>query len=239
LAVRAGEVYVHGGLRQSKVVLDLPDQPVLDKHTLVSGCVRLQMAFDAQKLRDEVAALPSSLWGTTGGRVGVHQAAEAIFLRGFAPAQGDLPIEDRPPLELLPYARHLINDLIGARPMRCLLARMPAETVIAPHIDRAPYFAKTLRLHFPIESHDQAWMLCEGLSYVMRPGEIWALNNCAEHAVWNAHPSLSRTHLICDFLPDPSLLELLANADRTLGKPMPEVEAHVRAARPRPLVAGE
>jgi hypothetical protein len=220
-------------------VLDLPDQPVLDKHALVPGCARLRLEFDAQKLRDEVAALPASLWGTTGGRVGVHQAAEAIFLRGFAPAQGNLPIEDRPPFELLPYARHLIAGLIRARPMRCLLARMPPETVIAPHIDRAPYFSKTLRLHFPIESHERAWMLCAGLGYLMRPGEIWALNNCAEHAVWNAHSHLSRTHMICDFLPDPPLLDLLARADRTLGSPMPEVDAHVRAARPRPLVAGE
>ena len=31
------------------------------------------------------------------------------------------------------------------------------------------------------------------------------LNNSAQHGVWSCHPSLSRTHLICDFLPTPEL----------------------------------
>jgi hypothetical protein len=225
-------------MRQSSAVLDLPDQPVLDKRALVGGCVRLPLEIDAARFHAEFAALPSSVWGTTGGRVGVHSAAEAVFLRGYAPAQGNMPIEDRPPLAHLPYARSIIESLVGARPMRCLLARMPPDTVIAPHIDRAPYFWKTLRLHFPVESHDKAWMLCSGLGYLMRCGEAWVLNNCAEHAVWNAHSSLSRTHMICDFLPDAGLLDLLARGDRTLGRPMPEVEAGVRSAPPDRVMAG-
>ncbi len=219
-------------------MLDLPDQPVLDKHALVGGCVRLPLSIEADRLRAEIAALPVEMWGSTGGRVGVHIAAEAIFLRGHAPAQGNLPIEDRPPLAHLPYVRQIMFELMRARPMRCLLARMPADTVIAPHIDRAPYFSKTLRLHFPVESHDRAWMLCAGLGYLMRPGEVWVLNNVAEHAVWNAHPTQSRTHMICDFLADPGLLELLARGDRSLGRPMPEVEAHVRAPTSRSVAGG-
>jgi hypothetical protein len=224
-------------MRQSIVVLDLPDQPVIDKLTLVGGCVRLPLEIDAGRFKAELNALPLSMWGSSGGRVGVHMAAEAIFLRGYAPAQGNMPVEDRPALAHLPYARSIVHELIGARPMRCLLARMPADTVIAPHIDRAPYFSKTLRLHFPVESHDQAWMLCAGLGYLMRPGEVWVLNNTAEHAVWNAHPSLSRTHMICDFLPDAALLNLLARGDRTLGRPMPDVEARVRSAPPAKVMA--
>ena len=39
-------------------------------------------------------------------------------------------------------------------------------------------------------------------------------------------PSLARTHLICDFLPEPALLELLARGERDLGRPLPEVDAH-------------
>jgi hypothetical protein len=219
-------------------VLDLPGHPVIDKHALVGGCVRLPLSVDAQRLQREIAALPSSVWGTTGGRVGVHRAAEALFLRGHAPAQGNLPIEDRPVLARLPYARFIIEELVGAPALRCLLARLPPDAVIAPHIDRAPYFSKSLRLHFPVESHDRAWMLCAALAYVMRPGETWALNNCAEHAVWNGHASLSRTHMICDFLPEPQLLELLARGEHALGKPMPEIEAHVRSAPRENVMAG-
>jgi hypothetical protein len=210
-------------------MLDLPGHPVIDKATLVGGCVRLPLRLDDARLASEVAALPASLWGTQGGRVGVHRAAEAVFLRGHAPAEGELPIEDREPLSLLPYAREIIEHLIPAPAQRCLLARLPGGSTIAPHIDRAPYFAKTLRLHFPVQTHDQVWMVAGPLCYSMRPGEAWVLNNSAPHAVWNADPQRSRTHMICDFLPTPELLRMLAAGERDLGRRMESVERHFAA----------
>jgi hypothetical protein len=207
-------------------MLDLPGQPVIDKAALVGGCLRLRLQLDAERLMAEVDALPSSVWGTQGGRVGVHRAAEALFLRGYAPAQGALPIEDREPLALLPYAREIIEKLIPAPAQRCLLARLPGGASIDPHIDRAPYFSKTLRLHFPIQTHDQAWMIAGSLSYLMKPGEAWVLNNSGPHAVWNADPQRSRTHMICDFLPTPALLQMLAAGERDLGRRVESVERH-------------
>ncbi len=208
-------------------MLDLPDRPTLDKAALIGKCRRLALRFDAEQLRGEILKLPATLWGTTGGRVGVHAAAEALFLRGHAPAQGELPIADREPLAMLPYARHLIESLIPAPPMRCLLAKLPGGVVIAPHIDRAPYFAKTIRLHFPVISHDQAWMYCSGESYVMKPGEVWALNNSTTHGVWNADSQASRLHMICDFLLSDALAALLADANADLGQRNLSVEKHI------------
>jgi hypothetical protein len=207
-------------------MLDLPGQPLIDKAALVGGCLRLPLQVDAERLAAEIAALPASVWGTTGGRVGVHRAAEALFLRGYAPAQGALPIEDREPLALLPYAREIIERFIPAPAQRCLIARLPGGASIAPHIDRAPYFGKTLRLHFPIESHQQAWMVAGPLCYLMKPGEVWVLNNSSPHAVWNADPERSRTHMICDFLPTPALLQLMAAGERELGRHVAAVEKH-------------
>jgi hypothetical protein len=200
-------------------MLDLPGQPLLDKRALLGGCVRLHLSVDAETLRNEVAELGEDVWGTTAGRVGVHRAAEAVFLRGHAPAEGEKPIEDRAALERLPYVRSIVETIVPARPLRCLLARLPGAARIAPHIDRAPYFAKSLRLHFPVETHDRAWMLCDGGVYQMRAGEVWVLNNSAEHAVWNADPARARTHLICDFLPSAELLALIAEGDRDLAVP--------------------
>lgn len=195
-------------------MLDLPDQPVIDKALLVGGCTRLPLAVDAARLAAEVAALPVALWGAQGGRVGVHAQAEAIFLRGYAPAEGDQPIEDRAPLALLPYVREIVSTLIPAPPLRCLLARLPGGAVVAPHIDQAPYFAKTIRVHVPVETHDRAWMYAAGRRYRMAAGEVWALNNSAPHAVENGDPRRPRTHLICDFLPALPLLALLVGGER-------------------------
>ncbi len=206
-------------------MLDLSTQPFIDKNAIVGGCVRLPVAVDDDQLSAEVAALPDDVWGTTGGRVGVHSAAEALFLRGYAPAEGEKPIEDRPALDLLPYIRSILEQVIPAPPLRALLARLPAGATIRTHVDQGPYFHQTLRIHLPVETNNQVWMLCAGKAYHMRLGEIWALNNIAQHGVWNDHPSLSRTHLIADFLPTPELVALVRNGDRDLGGSIPASEA--------------
>lgn len=199
-------------------MLELQGQPLLNKSALIGACVRLAPQFDAARLAAEIDSLPPTAWGSTGGRVGVHRVAEALFLRGHAPAEGDLPIEDRPMLAMLPYVTDIIRRQIPAPPMRCLLARLPGGARVSTHIDRAPYFAQTIRLHIAVTSHELAFMYCAGQRYVMRPGELWALNNSAPHAVWNADPRRERTHLICDFLPAAQLRDLLAAGDRDLGE---------------------
>lgn len=216
-------------------MLDIPGQPILDKAALIGGCARLPLRVEGAQLLAEVQRLPDSAWATSGGRVGVHAAAQAVFLRGFAPAEGDRPITDRPVLGELPYVKWIISTLIAAPAQRCLLARLPAAVSIAPHIDRAPYFSKTIRVHIPVETHECAYMLCAGQCYLMQRDEVWALNNCAEHGVWNAHPSLSRTHLICDFLPSSRLLELLSSSERALGREQPQVTQHFARLRGQAL----
>jgi hypothetical protein len=210
-------------------MLDLPGLPVLDKTRLIGGCLRLPVSVDAARLRGEIEALPPQLWEGTGGRVGVHRVAQAVFLRGFAPAEGEKPIEDRPPLALLPYARLLITEVIGTKPLRCLLARLSAGAVITPHIDLAPYFSKALRVHVPVTTSEQAWMYSSGLSYRMKPGEVWVLNNSDLHGVWNASADQARIHVICDFVPTPALLELMARGERNLGTDEPAVRARMAA----------
>ena len=116
-------------------MLTLPDHPLLDKAALIGGCARLPLHCDAARLRAEVEAMPAALWGTRGGRVGVHNAAQAVFLRGHAPAEGNLPIADREALEHLPYVRQIITRLIPAPPLRCLLALLPAGlTASSPRV---------------------------------------------------------------------------------------------------------
>ena len=213
-------------------MLALPNHPLLDKVALIGGCARLPLHCDADRLRAEISVMPASMWGTRGGRVGVHNPAQAVFLRGHAPAEGNLPIEDREALSHVPYAREIITQLIPAPPLRCLLALLPGGAVIAPHIDQADYFSKTIRIHVPVTTHARSWMYCAGSSYRMAAGEIWALNNSTTHAVWNADPDAARLHMICDFLPTPALLELLAGADRSLGVTDAAVQERLFSVQP-------
>ena len=212
-------------------MLSIPGQPLLDKNRLIGGCVRLAVPIDGARLRDEIGALPDRFWGSRGGRVGVHNPAQAVFLRGHAPAEGDLPVEDREALSFLPCVRELIEQRIPSTPMRCLLAKLPGGAVIAPHIDQAPYFSQTIRIHVPIVTHDRMWMVCAGSCYRMAEGEVWALNNSTIHAVWNADPERARTHLICDFLASAALVRLLANGERDLGTDEPAVRERLLGAQ--------
>ena len=213
-------------------MFDLPETP-LDKTALIGACARLPLSIDAARLRTEVEALPESLWETRGGRLGPHDAARAVFLRGYAPAEGrGKPVEDRDSLAHLPYARDIITQLLPAPPQRCLLARLPAGAMVPAHSDLGPYFLKTIRIHVPVITHENVWMYCDGCVFRMQAGEVWALNNIAEHAVWNADATRPRTHMICDYLPSPALLDLLARAERNLGTVNAEVERHLQAATP-------
>lgn len=208
-------------------MLIIPGRPLLDKNRLVGRCTRLALHVDAAQVRAELESLPAHFWGGQAGRVGVHQPAQAVFLRGFAPADGDQPIEDREALAYLPSLRALIHERIQAPPLRCLLARLPGGAVIRPHVDQAPYFGQTIRIHVPIVTHAQVWMFSVDRSFRMAAGEVWALNNSNLHAVWNADPNQPRIHMICDFLPSQPLFELLVQGERNLGADEPTVRAHL------------
>ncbi len=208
-------------------MLVIPGLPLLDKDRLVGGCVRLPIATELACMKAEVEALPEGTWGSRAGRVGVHRAADAIFLRGHAPAEGNLPVEDRDVLDRLPSFRELIHGRIPAPPMRCLLALLPGGATIPAHVDQPPYFGQTIRIHVPIVTHPAMWMYCAGRSYRMAEGEVWALNNSTLHAVWNADPQRSRLHMICDFLPSDDLVRLLLTGERDLGAINQDVEQHL------------
>ncbi len=208
-----------------------PDpRPVLTPAALAdAGCVRLPLRVDAVRLRAEIDALAAEVWTSRAERIGVHRDAGAVFLRGRAPAEGDLPIQDREVLGRLPYTRRLIWETFRAPPQRCLLARLEGGGIIPEHRDLGPYFARTVRLHIPVISHEEVFMLCGGLSYQMAPGEVWRLDNGARHGVWNADADRPRTHLICDFTPSPALQEMLEGAEAGLGRRNERVAGAIRA----------
>ena len=187
-------------------------ETILDKQALIGSCLRLPVHFDLAQLIAEFHTIDGSLWGSRAGRVGVHVQTEAVFLRGYAPAEGDLPIEDREVLASLPFTRALIYNIFQAQPQRCLFAKLRAQGEIRPHIDQGAYFERTIRIHLPIVTNPQVIMVADKQSFHMQAGEAWALNNSAVHGVINAHPTQARTHLICDYLPTDHLRQLLLAA---------------------------
>ena len=189
----------------------------VNKEEVIGGCSRLPIQLDAERLQGEIRGMNSSHWGTTGARIGVHTQVQAVFLRGYAPAEGDKPIVDRAALDEVPYARELIYEVIPAPVQRCVIALLKPQGHVRLHADEGEYFTRHIRLHFPVLTNSQVVMFVAGLSYRMRPGEIWALNNNAQHGVMNRHPTEARAHIIADFVPTAELLQLLAQSSKGLG----------------------
>jgi len=177
------------------LMLTLPGQPLLDK-------IAPDRRFGAPPAR--CAAMPGAACAPrveafagvvvghgAAGRVGrAQRGRRQFFLRGHAPAEGNLPIEDRETLEQLPYVRenHRHADssraaaLPGLAPAATPAAGDHARISIKPTIS-----AKTIP-HSRADHHARAHGGCiaPDRSYRMTAGELWALNNSATHAVWNA-----------------------------------------------------
>jgi hypothetical protein len=198
--------------------MDLSALPVLDKSSLIgAGCTRLSLRVDAAQVQAEVARLPADLWGTQGGRGGVHDRAETVWLKGNAPATRIPGFDEKPVFARLPQLRELVLQRMQAEPLRCLLARLPAGCHVPAHADAGVYFQRSLRFHVAVTSSPQVVMYADGCCYHMQPGEVWALDNSSVHGVLNDDLAAARTHLIVDYLPSPALLELLQTAERDLG----------------------
>lgn len=135
---------------------------------------------------------------------------------------GENPIEDRQALGQVPSIGAWIRECIPAPPMRCLLARLNPGATIAPHVDRADYFSRTVRIHVPIFTDPAVLMVCRGRAFHMREGEVWALNNSNQHAVLH-DGTRPRTHLICDFLPTPELEAPILSGERALDVDVPDL----------------
>ena len=91
--------------------------------------------------------------------------------------------------------------------------------VSRPHIDGKPAWFEPFRVHVPIITNDQAYLLSEGRSKHLAVGEVWTFNNQERHAVTNG--DAVRTHLIFDVPRGPKLLDLLKRAEFDPGEEDP------------------
>jgi hypothetical protein len=193
------------------------DKSQVNKELFIGGCSRLDIQVDADRLAKEVGSLDAMVWSGTAGRVGPHMKVDAVFLRGYAAAEGPKPLEDREILKQLPYVREVIYEALSSQPQRCVLASLQPDSVVRAHQDQGPYFSQHYRFHIPVFTSPHVKMVVEHLVYQMLPGEIWAINNNAPHGVVNDDPDEARAHIIVDYKPTAEIVGLLERADKSLG----------------------
>jgi Aspartyl/Asparaginyl beta-hydroxylase len=111
----------------------------------------------------------------------------------------------------LPYIAWLLDDAGPfGRARYAFVFRMKPTGVARPHIDGESAWIETVRIHIPITTNDESFLLSEGRSKHLAVGEAWTFDNQAMHAAVNG--ATVRTHLIMDVPRNPKLEALLANA---------------------------
>ncbi len=196
--------------------------------------LKLPIPVDVAALTDEYRSIPRDAWSSS--HWSIHCSCNVLLLRGGAAGdERDFTthdVTDRPTPVPLPYLRSLVADdgPFGGSTY-AFLFRMKPMGVARPHVDDHASWRSPFRVHVPITTNDDAFLLAEGRAKHFAVGEVWSFDNQSLHAVTNGDSV--RTHLIVDVPPNPKLAALLERATWDPGQHDPERWA--RASLPETL----
>lgn len=88
----------------------------------------------------------------------------------------------------------------GGTILRAMLAKLPADGLIAPHVDKHHSFHMAHRIHVPVSTNERVRFMIDGRPYQLLPGNAYELNNQKLHSVMNKGDT-DRVTLIFDYLP--------------------------------------
>lgn len=182
--------------------------------------VRLPLAFDADRLRDDLARVDRD-WIDHLVRQNYEGSWSVLPLRHAAGATHPVMMiysdptatefVDGPLLEHTPYFREVLAQF--RCPLHAVrLMRLTPGSVIKPHRDHdlaAEWGAA--RVHIPITTNPDVAFLLNGTPLTMALGEAWYLRLADEHAVAN-RGTTDRVHLVIDCIVDDWFATMLSSA---------------------------
>ena len=173
--------------------------------------LRLPLAFDAERLAAEIAALPPRAWVPHPNQLPGNEAVMLVTTEGRLIEDLTGPMA---PTEFLRACPYLMESMaaIGAVWGRCRLMGLSAGAVVPPHVDTHYYWRTHVRIHVPIVTGPEVTFTCRGETVNMAAGECWIFDTFAMHNVRNARPS-PRIHLVMDTVGGEGLWDLIEAAE--------------------------
>ena len=197
--------------------------------------IQIPLAFDAQMLASEVAALGEAAWrphpqGFAGNSmlplVAVDgDPANESFAGAMQPTQA---------LQRCPYLMQVFASL-GATIGRSRLMRLAGQAEVTRHADQGYYWAERVRVHVPIVTQPTVRFECGDAVINMAAGECWIFDTWRQHRVLNDAVE-SRIHLVVDTVGGGRFWELVA-AGRPHHAPKGGWQPHVVAPQSVPAPA--
>ncbi len=185
--------------------------------------LKLPVSIDVERLLADYRSIPALAWAPS--YWDAHCSSSMLLLRG-----GDTDTEqdfmahevsDRSALAELPYFRWLLGeDGPFGNATYAFIFRMKPLGLSRPHVDSAPEWEEPFRIHIPLATNDDAFLLSEGRAKHLAVGEAWTFDNQVMHGALNGNTV--RTHLIFDVPDNPRLDALLHAAEFDPGIEDPE-----------------
>lgn len=167
---------------------------------------RLPLRFDAQRLADEVRALPADAWREHPTSYPGNRAVRLIS--GGGGENDDLGgvMAPTPHLARLPYVRQVLASF-GVVWSRSRLMLLAPGTQVPPHCDINYHWFHRVRVHIPVITFPEVTFFCGDAQVHMAAGEAWIFDNWRPHKVLNP-TSQARIHLVADTIGNAAFWEM-------------------------------
>ena len=181
--------------------------------------LQLPILFDAEKLAQEVAAIPESAWRPHPQGYPGNDALTLITTDGDPDSDARAgAMGPTPHLLACPYLMEVLETL-GATWGRSRLMRLSGDAEVTPHVDTDYYWRDHMRVHVPIVTQPTVRFDCGDQQVNMAAGECWIFDTWSLHSVHN-DATRSRIHLVADTVGGDGLLSLIEQG-RPVGKGRP------------------
>ena len=157
---------------------------------------RLPVRFDAQRLREEVAALPGSAWAMHPNEIKGNSSLRLISVNGGENDDVDGVMLPTPHLAQSPYMRQVLASF-GVVWSRSRLLKLAPFAGVPQHADINYHWFNRVRLHIPIVTHPDVRFFCGNEVVHMAQGETWIFDNWRLHRIENPVDA-ERIHLVAD-----------------------------------------
>jgi hypothetical protein len=203
---------------------------------------RLPVRFDAARMREEIAALPTGAWAKHPNEIEGNSALRLVSANGGENDDVFGPMRPTPHLRNCPYLRQVLASF-GVVWNRSRLMRLAPRSSVPEHADINYQWYYRVRMHVPIVTRPEVRFHCGGEDVHMAPGEAWIFDNWRLHRVENPTDE-TRIHLVADTSGNAAFWQFVAQsgpgrtADRKLAW-RPDVNAEVLTEQsfPRPVMA--
>jgi hypothetical protein len=178
---------------------------------LERSIMKLPLSFDAERLAEEVRALPADAWdphpmGFPGNDAVVLVSPGGEITDHFRGQMG--------PSKYLLQSQYIqeVMAAIGGVWGRSRLMGLAAGAEVPPHVDIHYYWRTHLRIHVPVITNPDVTFTCGQDSVHMKPGEAWVFDSFEEHVVHNGGDA-QRIHLVLDTVGGGRVWELVEAAN--------------------------